>query len=392
MSKDMQTKQYKLLTVLFLACIFILGIASDYKLIRYYQKGEPLNEEWTPELGRQNETDYAAVFFGKSLFVDGNGAIRRILGQREMNQVVRLKNDQLTRLKQEPVDEGVLLKEAANTAVLSHYLEERGIPFLLVIPPDKIRASDQQQILPEGYEDHSNEDIDFYLKACRDAGVEVLDIRSRMQEDGIDQYTQFYATDHHWTQDAGFYCYRQIAGWLKDNTEVELEEASLKEENYTKEVYKNCLLGSWGQRTGKLFAGADDITLYVPQYQSDVENLTFAKRGRMDEAVYNREYLREGHPDFIFDAVFDSTDQFIHYDAANETRIMTICDSFGRVVNPFLILGGKSLRFQSIYRSSEINAELIDAQKPDVVIMMFSPWYNLGNPGSFSFTLPGVLP
>ncbi len=384
-------KQYKLLAILFLICIFGLGFASDAKLIGYYRKGEPLNEEWIPELGRRNETDYTAVFFGKDIFVDLNGGIRRLLGQREMNQVIRLNNDQLTELMEMPADEGVIRKEAANTAVLSHYLSDRGIPFLVVLPPDKLRASDQKEILPSGYEDFSNVNIDLYKQALQDSGVAVLDMRSEMEKDGIDQYSYFFTTDHHWTQEAGFYTYRKIGDYLKENTDVRLDEATFKEENYRKETYEDCLLGSWGQRTGRLFSGADDITLYVPLFQSDVENLTFHKRGQMDEAVYNREYIREGHPDFIFDAVFDATDQFVHYDAVSETKIMTICDSFGRVVNPFLILGGESLRFQSIYRSAEIDAALIDSQEPDVVIMMFSPWYNLGKPDSFAFTLPGVL-
>ncbi|MCR5282221.1 MAG: hypothetical protein K6E18_02535, partial [Lachnospiraceae bacterium] len=88
----------------------------------------------------------------------------------------------------------------------------------------------------------------------------------------------------------------------------------------------------------------------------------------------------------------DTTDQFVNYSADNDTTVLVICDSFGRVVNPFLILSARNMWFQSIYRSSEINEGLLDKLEPDLVVMMFSPWYNLGKADSFAFSLPGISP
>lgn len=386
-------KRHHILAIGFLTVIFVFGIISDVNLIRHYASHEVINEEWTPELGRKNETEYAQVFSGKDELVDLNGGMRNVLGQREMNGVVRLKNGQLTEMGREPVKKKKLRREAANVAALSDYLKQQGIPFLYVMPPDKIMPMDDEEkaaLFPEGFDDDINDEIDIFLDSLSAWDVSYIDLRQNLLKDKDSWYDRFYKTDHHWTSQAGFEAYQSIARWIKDNTDIPIDERAADIENYDLEDYKNCLLGSWGQRTGSLFSGADDITLFVPKYETDVENLTFNKRGTMDTAVYNREYIHENSPDFIFDAVFDSTDQFVNYSSENDTTIMIITDSYGRVVNPFLILSGRNMWYQSSYRSSEINEKQIQKLEPDIVIMLQSPRNNLGVDSSYQFDIPGV--
>ena len=409
---------YTILSIWFFAAICLLGLIADVKVIKYYVRHETINEEWTPELGRKNETEYATLFPGKELLLQLNGGVKRLLGQREMNGVVRLKNDHVTSLKTEKVPQKELRKEASNVAVLSNYLFQRGIPFLFVLPPDKITSADgkssiradktvegestfsaisraakeQEGVIPPGYVDYANRNIDIFIQTLDAKGTPYLDLRREMEQDGLDPYDCFYKTDHHWTSQAGFYAFSKIADWAEQNTEVRLDKRARKEENYSLKTYEKVLSGTWAQRTGTLFAGSDDITVYTPAYETDVENLTFSKRGSLSDAAYNLDYLKEGKPDFIYDAVFDTTDQFVNYSSENDTTVLVICDSFGRVVNPFLILSARNMWFQSIYRSSEINEKLLEKLQPDLVVMMFSPWYNLGKADSFAFSLPGVSP
>ncbi len=412
------TKQthYTILSIWFFAAICLLGLFADVKVIKYYVRHETINEEWTPELGRKNETEYATLFPGKEVLLELNGGIKRLLGQREMNGVVRLTNDHVTSLKAEKVPQKDLRKEASNVAVLSDYLYQRGIPFLFVLPPDKITSSDGKSsiraeksvegettaaaiqraaketdgVIPAGYVDYANRNIDIFMETLDARGTAYLDLRKEIEGDGINPYDFFYKTDHHWTSQAGRYAFLKIADWAEKNTDVRLDQRARKEENFSQQTYEKVLSGTWAQRTGTLFAGSDDITVYTPNYETDVENLTFSKRGSLSDAAYNLEYLKEGKPDFIYDAVFDTTDQFVNYSADNDTTVLVICDSFGRVVNPFLILSARNMWFQSIYRSSEINDALLEKLQPDLVVMMFSPWYNLGKADSFAFSLPGI--
>ena len=91
----MMVLKYRTEAVIFLLLIFVFGICSDFKLADYYINNVIYNEYFNPELGRKNETEYSKVFFGKRIFIDVNGGIRSILGQRYMNQVTKLNNGHL---------------------------------------------------------------------------------------------------------------------------------------------------------------------------------------------------------------------------------------------------------------------------------------------------------
>ncbi|MCR5283090.1 MAG: hypothetical protein K6E18_06935, partial [Lachnospiraceae bacterium] len=251
-----QKTHYTILCIWFFSAICLLGLFADGKVIKYYVRHETINEEWTPELGRKNETEYAALFPGKELLLQLNGGIKRLLGQREMNGVVRLQNDHVTSLKEEKVPEKELRKEASNVAVLSNYLYQRGIDFLFVLPPDKISSADGKSsiraakskdgestiesirraceqtegVIPAGYVDYANRNIDIFMKTLDAKGVSYLDLRTEMKEDGIDPYDYFYKTDHHWTSEAGRYSFLKIADWTEKNTGVKLDQRARQEE------------------------------------------------------------------------------------------------------------------------------------------------------------------
>ncbi|MCR5337115.1 MAG: hypothetical protein K6E75_01020 [Lachnospiraceae bacterium] len=396
MCDERMTKQYRILAVSFLIIIFVLGFLSDGKLIRYYVKDEVINEMWTPDLGEKKETEYAQVFFGKDAFVNLNGLMRRIIGQSEMNTVVRLKNGQLTQVKQKAKKKKDMKKEAANVAAFQTYLEGRGIPFLYVIPMDKIAPEDGSEKgvngsdqIPTGFLDYSNKNIEMFRTQLDKYGVHYIDLRDDAQNAGQDWYSFFYKTDHHWNAEAGWMAYKKIEDWVVNNTNVQLDERAGKIENYEIEEHRNCLLGSWGQRTGRLFGGTDDLRLYIPEYETDFENLTSGKRGRMDEVLYNRGAIQQ-KPDMIYDNVYDSLDQIVDHSASNQTTMLVVTDSFGRVVCPFLALGVRNMWFHSCYQTAQINEEMIDRLQPDLVIVLQSAWNNLGSDASFSYDVPGI--
>ncbi len=397
--------KYKLLALGFLLIIFVFGTASDINLIRFHVSKEVVNEEWTPELGRKNETEYATVFYAKDAFLDMNGGVRKTLGQRQMNGVVRLMNGQLTEEGMPAIRKKKLRREAGSVASLHAYLETEGIPFLYVIAPDKISPFDgtyddaglltgkakcpdpENTVCPVGFEDHVNQNIDVFRTALDAWGVPYIDLREEMLRDGIDWYSYFYRTDHHWTSEAGWYAYGKIADWTEENTDILLDKRARDGANYEKQTCHNCMLGSWGQRTGKRFAGTDDVTLYIPVYQTDFENLTFQKRGRMEDVIYNREYLDEKNPGMIYDPVFDSLDQIVNHSADNDTTIMIITDSYSRVVCPFISLSVRNMWFNSSYKTDQINAKLIEKLQPDMVICLQSPRNSLGEDACFAYDL-----
>ncbi len=398
-------KKYAVLTAGFLLIIFLFSAVTDFKLAKFYINKEVVNEEWTPELGRKNETDQATVFFGKEKFLDLNGGMRKALGQRQMNKVVRLLNGHLTEDGMPAIKKKKLKSRAASVAAFWQYLDSEDIEFLYVIPPDKIAPEDgavsdkkegarqgsglikKSSVCPAGFEDHVNENIDRFKEGLDAWGVPYIDLREMMISDNIDWYSYFYKTDHHWTSEAGWYAYEKIADWTKKNTDIQFDERAGNIANYETKTCKNCMLGSWGQRTGRFFAGTDDVTVYIPRYETDLENLTFQKRGTMDQVIYNMEYMVEGKPDMIYDPVFDSLDQIVDHSSDNDTTILVITDSYGRVVCPFLSLSVRNMWFHSGYKTDEINKALIEKLDPDMVICLQSPRNSLGEDKCFSYDL-----
>lgn len=166
-------------------------------------------------MGSEWEVEYISAFWRKHDFLNLNGFMRRLIGQREMNDVIKLNNGYLARpvgyVSDEELEPG-----AASLANLDRYLAESGAEFLVAVAPDTISKYDPQ--LPAGMEEYVNEDLDRMIRMLTERGVEVMDFREVIHEDGIDQYTLMYKTDHHWTTRAGFYAYGKLADWIEEKT------------------------------------------------------------------------------------------------------------------------------------------------------------------------------
>lgn len=376
-------RQNVILALLFILVISFLGFISDYKLLDYYINDIQYNEYWNPSLGRKNETEYSTVFFGKRTFVDLNGAIRHVLGQHEMNNVCRLNNNQLTALAPEIPSE--LLKEnAENICKLYTYCEKQNIKFIYVSAPDKISPIDPE--LPIGEIDYSNSNIDCFLEYLNEFGVPFIDLRKCYINDGIDHYTQFSKTDHHWNGFAGYYAFTKIYEWMYQNGII-LDSTAFDEKNYNIIQYENKLLGSWGQRTGKLFAGADKFIVYYPKFTTSVTAGDIT--GSYEDVLLNDDLLNNKEPSFIYDDFYQNTFNIVNNIVENESNILLISDSFSRVVNPFLILSCKYFEWYSTYASYVVTSDFIDSYSPDVIVLLQSPYNNYELKDSYSF-LPDI--
>lgn len=349
--------------IVFLLAVGVLGTASFAKLIHYYDTGIIENNEWTIELGSKLETDIATNFCNKFSFVNFNGAVHRLFGQQEMNGVVKLNNGYLlTTFDYE--DDKKIQCNADKVIELKNYLDEKGIEFLYVIPPYTSGKYDPQ--LPAGISDYGNDNLDRFAKMLEDGGVETLDIREAMREDGVDHYDMMYKTDHHWTTEAGFYAYLQINDILMQKLDCEVDLKVMDFSNYSVTTYPKWHLGSRGQRTGAYFAGIDDFDLILPAFETIISNGT--ESGSFEEIVINKEPLgrKEQISRYTYDNVLGrSCANFVNHQALNDKKILMITDSFGKAVNPFLILS-----YGEVRTNMDEHSEISD-YKPDVVIIMY---------------------
>ena len=369
----------------FLVIIIGLGFLSYRKLTKFYINQEKDYNEWTPDLGSKFETDIASTFFNKFGFVNLNGAVCNALNQPCMNGVVKLNNGYLLTTLPYSSDE-VLRTYADSTIRFNEYLKNRGTVLVYANTPYTSSKYDPQ--LPIGINDYGNDNCDRFLQMLKDAGVDTIDFRETMHDDGIDQYSMMYKTDHHWTTKAGLYAYGVLEDYIVDKTGCDVDERISDIQNYTVTTYKKWHLGSRGQRTGIYYAGIDDFDLIIPNFDTSIQN-DAGTVGNMQDLMINMEPLanKDYTSRYTYDSVLGgSIGHFTNLDCKNDIKVLIITDSFGKAVAPYLAMGFAQIDYVYDADVSGVTPEFIESMDPDVVIMMYYPEFLQEGKQPFSFS------
>ena len=369
----------------FLVIIIGLGFLSYRKLTKFYINQEKDYNEWTPDLGSKFETDIASTFFNKFGFVNLNGAVCNALNQPCMNGVVKLNNGYLLTTLPYSSDE-VLRTYADSTIRFDEYLKNRGTVLVYANTPYTSSKYDPQ--LPIGINDYGNDNCDRFLQMLKDAGVDTIDFRETMHDDGIDQYSMMYKTDHHWTTKAGLYAYGILEDYIVDKTGCDVDERISDIQNYTVTTYKKWHLGSRGQRTGIYYAGIDDFDLIIPNFDTSIQN-DAGTVGNMQDLMINMEPLanKDYTSRYTYDSVLGgSIGHFTNLDCKNDIKVLIITDSFGKAVAPYLAMGFAQIDYVYDADVSGVTPEFIESMDPDIVIMMYYPEFLQEGKQPFSFS------
>ena len=369
-----------LYVILFGVLVVMIGGISAKNLVNFYVNDEIDYNEWTADLGDKFETDIATTFFGKFQFVNLNGAFRNLLGQHEMNRVVKLNNGYLLTTI-DYIDDNTLHNCVENISSLNKYLENRGTSLIYTITPYTSGKYDPQ--IPVGVEDYGNDDADRLKRMLLAANIDTIDFRETMHEDGMNHYNMMYRTDHHWNTEAGFYAYEKLENYIVSETGCKVDERISNIDNYTITSYPNWHLGSRGQRTGIYYAGIDDFDLIIPDFDTQIQN-DAGTIGTMQDIIINMEPLeqKEYTSRYTYDYVLGGTaGHYINLDAENDIKILFIADSFGKAVAPYLVMGFSEVAYVS---ASAVSPEYIEEYDPDVVILMYyTP--NVINEGTYNY-------
>ncbi len=358
-------------TVVFMIVIVLLGIKSFQGLVDFYVNDVTDYNEWTADLGNKFETDEASSFYGKLQFINFNGAVRNVLGQHEMNNIIKLNNGYLLQ-PHYPADDNLLKTYSDNVIALDRYLKEEGIAFIYVVPPYTVSKYDPE--LPTGIYDYANANIDRFMELLEPAGVPTMDLRELMHEDGLNQYDMMYKTDHHWTTEAAFYTYGKLEDRLVDQLHCKVDGRVSDIDNYDVITYEKWHLGSYGQRTGSYFAGIDDFNLFVPTFSTTIQRLSDSQQGSMPDLLYDMEPLQSKNTKskYTYDHVFDnSLDNYRNPDCANDKKIMILTDSFGKALTPYLVMGFQEVRYVPEDDMEQFTKNYIDRYSPDAVIVLY---------------------
>ena len=316
-------------------------------------------------------------------FVTLNGGLSRLLGQRAVNERYRLDNGQLTYV----IPELDVNEIARQTVEFAQALREEGIPFLFVNTPFKIDPEDKQ--LPVGVEDYSNENADRFLSVLRDNGVPTLDLRERERAEGLDHYSLFYPTDHHWTAETGFWAFREIVSRLAaEDASFTVDGLVLDGGEYEKTVLRDVYLGSHGRRVGPWYAGMDDLSLIEPRFDTSLRFLA-ADTGEVHEGDFSEALLfpemLEGDP-FLrsrYDVYLGgeyarmlltngSAAQGLEVQSTPK-KLLIFKDSFSLVLAPFMALGYEETEWLDLRLTPSGGLDAVLAAEPDAVLVVYNP-------------------
>lgn len=382
MKKYFSTKNLTALCfLLLLAVMLVLGVRTLY--YGTYQTFATWRESHVLDISGL-EYLYNDGLPYKEYFLDLNGGFQRLLGMRCVNDRYRLDNGQLTYI----IPETEVAWKAENIADFQKNLEQMDIPFVYIITPFKIDPEDKQ--LPYGVEDYSNENADAFLAVLAENNVPYLDLRVLEKEQNLDHYAMYYVTDHHWTEEMGFWAYQQIVNYLAQVDESFAVDPVLTDpDSYTYTVYPEIFLGSAGRRVGRLYAGLDDLTLIEPKFdtvfQLEAPETQMVRQGSYSETIIFPEILTTGSDyDVSRYDVYCGGDRALTYFTnfsreenctvqSQPKRLLMLKDSYSSVVAPFLALSYDEVCLLDLREYRQDVVEFAREYQPDLVMILYNP-------------------
>lgn len=121
----------------------------------------------------------------------------------------------------------------------------------------------------ENIEDSQNPKVTELLEQLAQNNIPTLDYRQMMIEEQMNSLDYFYKTDHHWTTQCAFHATRKLFEKITKLTDIQFGKNLFELDCYEQLIYRDIFCGKMGKKTGLLYGGLDDFTLFLPKYKTD---------------------------------------------------------------------------------------------------------------------------
>jgi len=314
----------------------------------------------------------------KGAYINLNGFMARVIGQRYVNDRVKLYNGHLTNINvaRNPVNAGIQMTK------LNDHQVEKGKYFLFVITPSQLPK--YENIMPAGYTDYSHANADNLLEILKNNNVPFLDLREELDKDGISYSDAFYVTDHHWKPEIGFWAYTKIVDFLVDNKMMgQIDPMYTDFNKYNIELYKDFFLGSSGKRTGSYYAGVDDFGIVVPKDDNwgkdvvlEIPSIGVLVKESFKDVIFDHRDFEDSPDYFIANPYgrygYGDKDHKNYFNAASplDQRILAIGDSYSISTFSYLSLVANRLDCLDMRYFKYNFAEYYYDYDPDIIIVL----------------------
>lgn len=262
--------------VLFLIIVFtfsFLNLKTSYKslgsLISDYKENDNKASEASTFISDIENTINEKVY-GKYSFIETYGYLQKLMGKNEANnfEIVRAEDGSLhyTYFTNGPNPVDSIAKRMMK---LKKAAESKGTKAVYIMTPDKYIVG--QTEFPKGIPyNYANETADNFLKMLQKNGVDTIDYRELLKNDGMYNQDIFYKTDHHWTVETSFWAFTKLVDTLENKYGETFTNKELYTDinNYNQITYKDSYIGSIGRKVGKIYAGVEDYTFIFPKFDT----------------------------------------------------------------------------------------------------------------------------
>ena len=270
-------------------------------------------------------------------------------------------------------------------ARLNAFAQSQGAQFFFVQAP--IKASPTEDLMSLHIRDHANENGDQLLAMLKVDGIDYLDLRPILGEGKTPQeyHQMFFRTDHHWLPQTAVHAAYIVGQKLARDCGIEVDLSQLSLAKYDIEMKDGLFLGSSGKKVTLARTQPDDFPILHPKESTHFfmnwygccENLEGAFEITYDLRVIGIKDWYNMNPHSMYG---HGRQPLISFENRNlnhfkNQKVMLIRDSFSDTMGPFLTMGMKHLIMVDVRAFTGSIETLIKKEKPDVVMVMYTPLY-----------------
>ncbi len=377
----------KAVTAFFLIFISALFIGTSLTLARQFafyvrEEGFERGLRHLEETFKDVEESYLENLTGRKIFIGINGLFNKATDSEAVpsiekeNSVYLLENGYAAFIVNDFEEFNADQKNSIEMTVKASQETDADLLFL-VIPPKVCKPEDFEL---EGVRNHEYDIIDYRKDYFESRGFDVLDLHEELHTQGLDHYSLFFRTDHHWNADAGLWAGKEITGWLSEKG-FGVDSSTFSKDNYDEIMIEDLFLGSQGKQVGPYYAGTDDFKYFVPKFKTDYlvtvpgEENEIRKGGFIGTLFYEKRLVKNYFDGFTYSSFLDGDFALTKIENSlneNGPKILMIKDSFTNVLSVYFAGECSELHLIDPRHYGESISEYIRENDFDAVIVSLS--------------------
>lgn len=264
--------------------------------------------------------------------------------------------------------------EISNINNFAAWLQQNDIDFVYVNVPSPVDPNVEDDIIAEGYDEHSNEMADELLAGLKKAGTKYLDIRECMKNQGMSYTDSFFQDDHHWLPQTGLWAAGEISNYINEYENLVTDDDIFNIDNYDIKTSDEKCLRVYGKIVTSAYADETPIDLLYPKFNTEIRKMIPGNGMDITGSFVEVMYSMWAYPTYVVynHGIVDLKKYENMRDNVADTKILLLTDSYSDVVSPFLACAYSNIDEIDLRCFSGSLQAYIEKNKPDIVITITS--------------------